>query len=127
MVYDSSFVMCAFQVSDLDPAMLDALEQRLDAAANEYAISGIETSVEQLTQARTWQQKRITSYKEEIRQLQLEVANIYEIKMSLPDGCYRQTKLEPWWTNFLYDSYKYNPNRIRNKFIDSITYLCYLC
>lgn len=83
------------QTPELDPALLDSLEQRLDAATNAYATSGIETSVAQLTAARTWQQKQITSYIEEIRLLQLEVTNIEEIKMSLPSGCYRQTKLEP--------------------------------
>lgn len=83
------------QVSDLDTAALDALERRLDAAANAYQVSGIETSVSQLSAARTWQQKQITSYTEEIRLLQLEVLNIHEIKISLPNGCYRQTKLEP--------------------------------
>lgn len=83
------------QVSELDPAMLDALERRLDDASNAYEMSGIETSVNQLSAARTWQQKQITNYLEEIRMLQLEVKNIYDIKRTLPDGCYRQTKLEP--------------------------------
>ncbi|KAF2367040.1 Laminin IV [Trinorchestia longiramus] len=83
------------QVTDLDSDALDALERRLDAAENAYAVSGIEASVNQLSAARTWQQKQIISYMEEIRLLQLEVRNIYEIKVSLPDGCFRQTKLEP--------------------------------
>uniref|UniRef100_A0A6A7FTH6 Laminin subunit gamma-1-like isoform X1 n=3 Tax=Hirondellea gigas TaxID=1518452 RepID=A0A6A7FTH6_9CRUS len=83
------------QVSDLDPSLLASLEQRLDIAANAYAVSGIETSVSQLSASRTWQQKQMGSYREEIRLLQQEVTNIYEIKISLPDGCYRRTKLEP--------------------------------
>ncbi|XP_018015390.1 laminin subunit gamma-1 isoform X2 [Hyalella azteca] len=83
------------QVSDLDPEVLDALERRLEAATNTYKMSGIESSVAELSAARTWQQKQISNYMEEIRLLQLEVRNIYEIKISLPDGCYRQTKLEP--------------------------------
>ena len=83
------------QAPDLDPALLQSLEQRLDAASNAYSISGIESSLSQLTEARTWQQKQIRSYVEEIRLLQIEVRNIEEIKISLPNGCYRQTKLEP--------------------------------
>lgn len=80
---------------DLDPAQLDLLEERLKEAWQTYYQSGVEASVTELTEARSWQERQISLYEEEIRRLQIEVVNIEEIKISLPDGCYSQTKLEP--------------------------------
>ncbi|KAG7171849.1 Laminin subunit gamma-1-like 1 [Homarus americanus] len=79
---------------DLDPSELDLLEQRLEEAWQTYYQSGVETTVTELTEARSWQKRQITLYEKEIRQLQIEVINIEEIKISLPEGCYSQTKLE---------------------------------
>ncbi|XP_069161690.1 laminin subunit gamma-1 isoform X3 [Procambarus clarkii] len=80
---------------DLDPSQLDTLEQRLEEAWQTYYQSGVETTVTELVEARSWQERQISVYEEEIRRLQIEVVNIEEIKISLPDGCYSQTKLEP--------------------------------
>ncbi|XP_050698804.1 laminin subunit gamma-1-like isoform X2 [Eriocheir sinensis] len=83
------------RATDLDPSQLDELDRRLKEAWQTYYQSGIETTVSEFTEARNWQQRQITLYEEEIRKLQIEVRNIEEIKISLPDGCYRQIKLEP--------------------------------
>ncbi|KAK3862970.1 hypothetical protein Pcinc_031206 [Petrolisthes cinctipes] len=80
---------------DLDLEELARLEQRLEQARQSYYSSGIEITVSELTEALTWQKRQISSYREEISRLQVEVSNILEIKLSLPDGCYSQTKLEP--------------------------------
>ncbi|KAK8729191.1 hypothetical protein OTU49_008671 [Cherax quadricarinatus] len=80
---------------DLDPSQLENLEQRLEEAWQTYYQSGVETTVTELLEARSWQERQISLYEEEIRRLQIEVVNIEEIKISLPDGCYSQTKLEP--------------------------------
>ncbi|KAG0713279.1 Laminin subunit gamma-1 [Chionoecetes opilio] len=81
--------------TDLDPAQLDALDRRLQEAWQTYYQSGIETTVSEFSEALNWQQRQISLYEEEIRRLQIEVRNIEEIKISLPVGCYSQTKLEP--------------------------------
>lgn len=81
--------------TDLDPSQLDALERRLNEAWQTYHQSGIETTVSEFTEARNWQRRQISVYEEEIRRLQIEVRNIEEIKISLPDGCYSRIKLEP--------------------------------
>ncbi|CAL4069011.1 unnamed protein product [Meganyctiphanes norvegica] len=83
------------QSTKLDPEELTRLERRLEMAWNTYQQSGIETTVTQLAESRIWQDDRIVIYTEEIRRLKIEVENIREIKISLPDGCYSQTKLEP--------------------------------
>ncbi|XP_069955581.1 laminin subunit gamma-1-like [Cherax quadricarinatus] len=80
---------------DLDPSQLENLEQHLEEAWQTYYQSGVETTVTELLEARSWQERQISLYEEEIRRLQIEVVNIEEIKISLPDGCYSQTKLEP--------------------------------
>ena len=58
-------------------------------------MSRISTSVEQLTAARNWNQNKVVDYSEQLRLLQIEVRNVEDIRISLPDGCFRQTKLEP--------------------------------
>ncbi|XP_071512701.1 laminin subunit gamma-1 isoform X2 [Panulirus ornatus] len=80
---------------DLDPEQLDLLEERLEEARQTYYQSGVEASVTELTEARSWQERQISLYEEEIKRLQIEVINIEEIKISLPEECYSQTKLEP--------------------------------
>uniref|UniRef100_A0A0P4W2M2 Laminin subunit gamma-1 n=1 Tax=Scylla olivacea TaxID=85551 RepID=A0A0P4W2M2_SCYOL len=80
--------------TDLDPSQLEALERRLNEAWQTYHQSGIETTVTEFTEARNWQQRQISLYEEEIRRLQIEVRNIEEIKISLPDGCYSRIKIE---------------------------------
>ena len=80
---------------ELHPADLAALEKRLEQAYRSYEQSGIETSVNQLTEARNWQVRQTLIYEEEIRLLKLEVENIREIKEALPKGCFSQAKLEP--------------------------------
>ncbi|XP_066981652.1 laminin subunit gamma-1 isoform X2 [Macrobrachium rosenbergii] len=80
---------------DLNPDELAALERRLEQAQQTYYQSGVEAVVNELSESRSWQERQITLYEEEIKRLRIEVTNIYEIKISLPDGCYSQTKLEP--------------------------------
>ncbi|XP_069998126.1 laminin subunit gamma-1 isoform X4 [Penaeus vannamei] len=80
---------------DLDPEQLESLELRLEEAWQMYHQSGIESTVTELSESRSWQERQISLYEEEIRRLRIEVQNIFEIKISLPDGCYSQTKLEP--------------------------------
>jgi len=83
------------QSPELEPELLASLERRLSEADNMYETSGISASVEQLTAARNWNQQRVVDYAEEMRLLTIEVRNVEDIKISLPDGCFRQTKLEP--------------------------------
>jgi len=83
------------QSPELEPGLLDSLETRLEEADNMYRMSRISTSVEQLTAARNWNQNKVVDYSEQLRLLQIEVRNVEDIRISLPDGCFRQTKLEP--------------------------------
>ncbi|RXG52055.1 Laminin subunit gamma-1 [Armadillidium vulgare] len=78
----------------LDTRDLDLLERRLDEAYKKYEASNIERSTIELESARSWQQRQISLYEEELRILRIEVDNIQEIKESLPDGCFRQSRIE---------------------------------
>ncbi|KAB7502509.1 Laminin subunit gamma-1 [Armadillidium nasatum] len=78
----------------LDTRDLDLLERRLDEAYKKYEASNIERSTIELESARSWQQRQISLYEEELRLLRIEVDNIQEIKESLPDGCFRQSRIE---------------------------------
>lgn len=78
----------------LDTRDLDLLERRLDEAYRKYEASNIERSTIELASARSWQQRQISLYEEELRVLRIEVDNIQEIKESLPDGCFRQSRIE---------------------------------
>jgi coxsackievirus/adenovirus receptor len=41
------------------------------------------------------QNRWMRDYDDEIEKLRRDVANIADIRSSLPDGCYRRVKLEP--------------------------------
>lgn len=79
---------------NFDTSELDRLSDKLDEAYRKYEASNLDKTTQELMDARSWQQRQISLYEEELRLLRIEVDNIQEIKESLPDGCFRQARIE---------------------------------
>lgn len=83
-------------MDDMDEKYLLELEQRLAEAEKERKNDNLDGRIAQLSKTFDEQKKWIHDYEDEVNKLQSDVANIAKIRESLPDGCYRRMRLEPW-------------------------------
>lgn len=80
---------------DIDVQSLDALEDRLMAAEKELEDAQLTNKLHVLNESKNIQSQNIKSYQRELAELETEVANIKMIADSLPEHCYKRTRLEP--------------------------------
>lgn len=82
-------------MDDIDEALLDELEKKLEAVEKEYQEADFDTRMGELRQARDFQNQWMKDYTEDVERLKKDVKNIAEIASALPDKCYRRVVLEP--------------------------------
>jgi coxsackievirus/adenovirus receptor len=82
-------------LDEIDGALLEDLERRLARAEQELKDADLENRMGSLKNIREDQNRWMRDYDDEIEKLRRDVANIADIRSSLPDGCYRRVKLEP--------------------------------
>lgn len=70
-------------------------ENRLEEAERELQSADLNQRLESLVDLKTIHNKWIENYNSEILLLDSEVANIKSIADSLPNGCFKKTRLEP--------------------------------
>jgi laminin, gamma 1 len=70
-------------------------ENRLAAAEDELNRANLTERLENINERKILQNKQIKNYQKEISELEGEVANIKSIADSLPQGCFKRTRLEP--------------------------------
>uniref|UniRef100_A0A8D8H0Q0 Laminin subunit gamma-1 n=2 Tax=Culex pipiens TaxID=7175 RepID=A0A8D8H0Q0_CULPI len=80
---------------DIDIKSLNALDDRLTAAEKELEDAKLTHKLHVLNESKNLQTQNIKSYQREIAELENEVANIKMISDSLPENCYKRTRLEP--------------------------------
>lgn len=71
------------------------LEKRLTAAEDEVNRANLTDRLNDLDRVKNEQNLSIKSYQNEVSQLESEVNNIKLISDALPDGCFKQPRLEP--------------------------------
>lgn len=80
---------------DIDIKSLDALDERLSAAEKELDDAQLTNKLHVLNESKNLQTQNIKSYQRELAELESEVTNIKMIADSLPENCYKRTRLEP--------------------------------
>ncbi|XP_052121293.1 laminin subunit gamma-1 isoform X1 [Frankliniella occidentalis] len=78
-----------------DSQDLNNLEERLEAAKQEFDRANLDNRIESLTSAKQAQTQWMKSYQEDLERLVAEVDNIGEISEALPSNCFKQLALEP--------------------------------
>lgn len=71
------------------------IENRLSAAEAEVNRANLTDRLADLDRVKNEQNLSIKSYQNEVTQLEAEVRNIKLISEALPDGCFKQPRLEP--------------------------------
>jgi laminin gamma 1 len=82
-------------LDDIDASLLEDLERRLAKAEQELKDADLDNKMAELKNIRDDQNRWMRDYDDEIDKLRRDVANIADIRSSLPDGCFRRLKLEP--------------------------------
>ncbi|XP_075230002.1 laminin subunit gamma-1 isoform X2 [Lycorma delicatula] len=80
---------------DFDEDALNQLERKLEQAEHEFNSAQLDEKLEDLNKAKIAQSQLVRSYEDEILKLRAEVRNIEEIHNSLPNDCFKRTRLEP--------------------------------
>ncbi|KAL1456196.1 hypothetical protein WDU94_000943, partial [Cyamophila willieti] len=81
-------------LADIDDNTLTSLEERLRVAENEFYNANLDIQLETLSQARIQQAQLVKNYQEELNRLQGDVKNLESIRDSLPQKCFKRTKIE---------------------------------
>lgn len=71
------------------------VESRLSAAETEVNRANLSDRLSDLDRVKNEQNQSIKNYQNEVTQLESEVQNIRLISEALPDGCFKQPRLEP--------------------------------
>lgn len=74
---------------------LNIIDERLSAAEKELEDAQLTNKLHVLNESKNLQTQNIKSYQRELAELESEVANIKMIADSLPENCYKRTRLEP--------------------------------
>lgn len=82
-------------MDEIDAPLLEDLERRLAKAEEELKSADLDNRMGELRNIREEQNRWMRDYDDEIEKLKRDVANIADIRSSLPDGCFRRLKLEP--------------------------------
>lgn len=82
------------EMEGINPKQLADLESLLANLKKMYADSGIKNWLEKVQEELTRQKLKFKMYEAEIEWLKNEVANIREIRDSLPDKCFKRERLE---------------------------------
>lgn len=70
-------------------------ENRLSIAEEELARANLSQRLDLLNEVKIVQNHLIKSYQSDLLLLEAEVSNIRAIAHSLPEGCFKRTRLEP--------------------------------
>lgn len=82
-------------MEDMNENDLRDLEDKLENAEKDLKKNDLDQRVDALEKMTNEQKIWIKNYENEVEKLQKDVRNIAQIRESLPDGCFRRSRLEP--------------------------------
>lgn len=78
----------------MDLSKLNQIDESLKRAKSKMADSDLDNKLAKLNNMAEFQESLITEYDTEIRQIRADIANLNDIKNTLPDGCFNTPSLE---------------------------------
>ena len=82
------------QIGVVNPGFLDQLGEDFENLEDQLRAMNLDEQLSQLEVGAKQQQLLIDEYTLDLTQLEKDVANIQDIREALPDGCYKNIKLE---------------------------------
>ncbi|XP_053739856.1 laminin subunit gamma-1 [Synchiropus splendidus] len=81
-------------IDKVDLSKLNMIEDSLKQAKNKMANSDLERKLEELSDVARTQEEMINDYDRQIREIRSDIANLNDIKNTLPEGCFNTPSLE---------------------------------
>lgn len=81
-------------IDKVDLSKLGLIEGSLKQAKDKMANSDLDRKLTELNNVAKSQEEMITDYDRQIKEIQSDIANLNDIKDTLPDGCFNTPSLE---------------------------------
>ena len=78
----------------MDLSKLDQIDGSLKQAKDKMANSELDRKLRELNDVAKTQEEMITDYDRQIREIRADIANLNDIKNTLPEGCFNTPSLE---------------------------------
>ena len=78
----------------MDLSKLNAIAESLKKAKDKMVTSELDKKLAELNEVARGQEEMITDYDRQIREIRADIANLNDIKQTLPDGCFNTPALE---------------------------------
>lgn len=78
----------------MDLTKLDQIDRSLKEAKDKMADSDLDRKLKELNDVAKSQEDMISDYDRQIREIRADIANLDDIKNTLPDGCFNTPSLE---------------------------------
>ncbi|XP_071392229.1 laminin subunit gamma-1-like, partial [Centroberyx affinis] len=81
-------------IDKVDLSKLNLIDESLKKAKGKMADSALDRKLEELNDVAKTQEEMINDYDRQIREIRADIANLNDIKNTLPDGCFNTPSLE---------------------------------
>ena len=88
------FVSSAGNIDKVDLSKLNQIDESLKRAKSKMGDSELDRKLSELNDVAQTQADMITDYDRQIREIRADIANLNDIKRTLPEGCFNTPSLE---------------------------------
>ncbi len=88
------FVSSPGNIDKVDLSKLNQIDESLKSAKSKMANSDLDRKLAELNDVAKTQENMINDYDRQIREIRADIANLNDIKSTLPDGCFNTPSLE---------------------------------
>lgn len=81
-------------IGEVDLTKLDQIDRSLKDAKDKMADSDLDRKLKELNDMAKGQEDMISDYDRQIREIRADIANLNDIKNTLPEGCFNTPSLE---------------------------------
>lgn len=86
--------LLAGNIDKVDLGKLNQIDESLKSAKGKMVDSELDRKLAELNDVARTQEDMITDYDRQIREIRADIANLNDIKNTLPDGCFNTPSLE---------------------------------
>lgn len=81
-------------IDKVDLSKLNEIDESLKSAKGKMADSELDNKLAELNEVARTQEDMVNNYDRQIREIRADIANLNDIKNTLPDGCFNTPSLE---------------------------------